>query len=516
MPTHRAIEVIADACQALNFSHQHGIIHRDVKPANIMISKTGAVKVMDFGIARALSDANSVTQTSAVIGTAQYLSPEQARGEKVDARSDVYSLGCVLYEILTGEPPFVGDTPVAVAYQHVREDPVPPSVRHPGISPELDAVVLKSLAKNPDNRYQTAAEMRADLIRVHSGETPDAPKVLTDADRTSFMASTGPMHQTPATEQLPTHQPANYGARDRGPSVGRWIIAVAVLAVLTVVVTIAINMIGGNTRAVQVPDVRNQVSADAVVALQNAGFKTRTQQKTDSKIQPGIVIDTEPGAGTSVDAGDEITINVSVGPEQREIPDVATLSYADAVKKLTDAGFGRFKQSPSASTPELKDRVVGTLPPANQTSAITNEITIVVGSGPEAKPVPDVKDQAEDSARQILTASGFTNLVPVPVDNIAPCGQVIGTDPPAGQQVPVDTAIQMQQSRCNEFTMPDLRGQFWTDAEPRLRALGWTGGLDRGADARDSGQRTNAVVTQSPSPGSPVTFSATITLSFAA
>jgi serine/threonine-protein kinase len=516
MPGKRAIEVIADACQALNFSHQHGIIHRDVKPANIMISKTGAVKVMDFGIARALSDANSVTQTSAVIGTAQYLSPEQARGEKVDARSDVYSLGCVLYEILTGEPPFVGDTPVAVAYQHVREDPIPPSVRHPGISPELDAVVLKSLAKNPDNRYQTAAEMRADLIRVHSGETPDAPKVLTDADRTSFMASTGPMHQTPATEQLPTHQPANYGARDRGPSVGRWIIAVAVLAVLTVVVTIAINMIGGNTRAVQVPDVRNQVSADAVVALQNAGFKTRTQQKTDSKIQPGIVIDTEPAAGTSVAAGDEITINVSVGPEQREIPDVATLSYADAVKKLTDAGFGRFKQSPSASTPELKDRVVGTLPPANQTSAITNEITIVVGSGPEAKSVPDVKDQAEDSARQILTASGFTNLVPVPIDNTAPCGQVMGTDPPAGQQVPVDTAIQMQQSRCNQFTMPDLRGQFWTDAEPRLRALGWTGGLDRGADARDSGQRTNAVVTQSPSPGSPVTFSATITLSFAA
>ncbi|HYJ56915.1 MAG TPA: Stk1 family PASTA domain-containing Ser/Thr kinase, partial [Mycobacterium sp.] len=156
MPSQRAIEVIADACQALNFSHQHGIIHRDVKPANIMISKTGAVKVMDFGIARALADAgNPVTQTAAVIGTAQYLSPEQARGVKVDARSDVYSLGCVLYEMLTGEPPFIGDSPVAVAYQHVREDPVPPSERHSGISPELDAVVLKALAKNPENRYQT-------------------------------------------------------------------------------------------------------------------------------------------------------------------------------------------------------------------------------------------------------------------------------------------------------------------------------------------------------------------------
>lgn len=152
LPPRRAIEIIADACQALNFSHQNGIIHRDVKPANIMISTTNAVKVMDFGIARAIADSgNSVTQTAAVIGTAQYLSPEQARGDAVDARSDVYSLGCVLYEILTGEPPFVGDSPVAVAYQHVREDPVPPSQRHEGISPDLDAVVLKALAKNPEN-----------------------------------------------------------------------------------------------------------------------------------------------------------------------------------------------------------------------------------------------------------------------------------------------------------------------------------------------------------------------------
>ena len=141
-----------------------------------MISKTGAVKVMDFGIARALADSHSVTQTAAVIGTAQYLSPEQARGDSVDARSDVYSLGCVLYEILTGEPPFVGDSPVAVAYQHVREAPVPPSQRHEGISADLDAVVLKALAKNPDNRYQTAAEMRADLVRVHNGEPPEAPE----------------------------------------------------------------------------------------------------------------------------------------------------------------------------------------------------------------------------------------------------------------------------------------------------------------------------------------------------
>src|ERR1700749_768298 len=221
----RAIEIIADACQALNFSHQHGIIHRDVKPANIMISTTNAVKVMDFGIARAIADSgNSVTQTAAVIGTAQYLSPEQARGEKVAARSNVYSLGCVLYEILTGEPPFVGDSPVAVAYQHVREDPVPPSQRHEDVSAELDAVVLKALAKNPDNRYQTAAEMRADLVRVHNGEPPEAPKVLTDADRSSLMSSPSG-NAAPRTDPMP-RQPLRDVGEERGAgSVGRWIVA---------------------------------------------------------------------------------------------------------------------------------------------------------------------------------------------------------------------------------------------------------------------------------------------------
>ena len=301
MPARRAIETIADACQALNFSHQHGIIHRDVKPANIMISKAGAVKVMDFGIARAIADSgNSVTQTAAVIGTAQYLSPEQARGDAVDARSDVYSLGCVLYEILTGEPPFIGDSPVAVAYQHVREDPVPPSHRHAGISPELDAVVLKALAKNPDNRYQTAAEMRADLVKVHSGEAPDAPKVLTDAERRSMLAAAPSHGRSPSTEQLPQPMP-EYVERERGGSVGRWLIAVAALAVLTVVVTIAINMIGGDPRDVQVPDVKGQASADAIAALQNAGFKTRTQQKPDSTVPPDHVINTDPDADTSVE-----------------------------------------------------------------------------------------------------------------------------------------------------------------------------------------------------------------------
>ena len=514
LPPRRAIEIIADACQALNFSHQNGIIHRDVKPANIMISTTNAVKVMDFGIARAIADSgNSVTQTAAVIGTAQYLSPEQARGESVDARSDVYSLGCVLYEILTGEPPFTGDSPVAVAYQHVREDPVPPSKRHEGISADLDAVVLKALAKNPENRYQTAAEMRADLVRVHNGETPEAPKVFTDAERSSFLSSTA-AGQGPRTDPLPRQRLDDTDPDRAGGSIARWVVAVAVLAVLTIVVVIAFNTFGGSTRDVQVPDMRNQVSADAIAALQNRGFKTRTLQKPDSTVQPDHVISTDPGANASVSAGDEITINVSTGPEQREVPDVSSLSYNDAVNKLKAAGFSKFKQANSPSTPELLGKVIGTNPPANQTSAITNVVTVIVGSGPETKQVPDVAGQTVDVAQKNLTVYGFTKFSEAQVDSPRQAGEVIGTNPPKGQTVPVDSVIELQVSKGNQFPMPDLIGMFWTDAEPRLRALGWTGVLDKGPDVDAGGSQHNRVVYQNPPTGVAVNRDGIITLKF--
>lgn len=516
IPPRKAIEIIADACQALNFSHQHGIIHRDVKPANIMISKTGAVKVMDFGIARALADSHSVTQTAAVIGTAQYLSPEQARGDSVDARSDVYSLGCVLYEILTGEPPFVGDSPVAVAYQHVREAPVPPSERRDGLSPDLDAVVLKALAKNPENRYQTAAEMRADLVRVHNGEPPEAPKVLTDAERTNLLSSPASPRSSQPVE-VPPRQPAHGGASRVGRgSVRRWLAVVAALATLTVAVAWAINVISGPRHSVQVPSVRDKPSAEAIADLQNKGFKVRTLQKPDSAIAPDRVIDTDPKAGEAADQGSEVTINVSTGPEQREIPDVAGLSYADAVRRLTAAGFGKLTQVPTPSTPEQKDRVVGTNPPANQTAPVTFVISVLVGSGPENVDVPDVSGQTPDQARATLTAAGFTNVIDAQVDSPKNPGAVIGTSPAPGQSVPKDTLIQLQVSKGNQFVMPDLVGYFWVDAEPLLHGLGWTGRLIPGPPVQNSGQRLNAVVTQSPSAGTALNKDANITLAFAA
>src|SRR5262245_14663041 len=210
----RALEITAEICAALDFSHRHGIIHRDIKPGNVMLTRTGQVKVMDFGIARALaSGASTMTQTSAVIGTAQYLSPEQARGEAVDARSDVYATGCVVYELLTGRPPFVGDNPVSVAYQHVREDAKPPSMINRNLSPDVDAIVLKALAKNPANRYQSAAEMRADLLRAAAGRpvmaTPimrEVPTAVVSAPRTGAYTGrpTMPLRNEPPRRRTST------------------------------------------------------------------------------------------------------------------------------------------------------------------------------------------------------------------------------------------------------------------------------------------------------------------------
>ena len=188
----RAMSLTADICAALDFSHRNGIVHRDVKPGNVMITPQGTVKVMDFGIARAVSDsAATMTSTAAVIGTAQYLSPEQARGEGVDARSDVYSAGCLLYELATGTPPFTGDSPVAVAYQHVREDPRTPSSLNPAIPPELDAILLKAMSKNPANRYQSAADMRSDLLRAVAGQQVEATPVMSDAEKTTLITHGG-------------------------------------------------------------------------------------------------------------------------------------------------------------------------------------------------------------------------------------------------------------------------------------------------------------------------------------
>ena len=513
----RAIEIIADVCQALNFSHQHGIIHRDVKPANIMISKTGAVKVMDFGIARALSDAgNSLTSTATVIGTAQYLSPEQAHGEPVDARSDVYSLGCVLYELLTGDPPFTGDSPIAVAYQHVRVEPTPPSQRRPGISPALDAVVLKALAKKADKRYQNAAEMRADLIRVHGGESPKAfadpqPRQTSTA---RHAADTQPrerdstaVHDTQPAPRPPDEPPRRSSTRRRS------IVAVALLAVLAVVAAVSITVFGG-VEDQRVPDVGGRTEAAAVAELRSRGFDTRSEEQTDANVPRGTVIDTEPAADAQAGSGDEIVVNVSSGPPQLQIPDVKDLTPADAENRLRQAGFENLTRTTDQSTPEMKDRVLSTSPPAGSSTGNTTRVEIVVGGGPDSKPVLDVKRRPAEVAEEILRADGFTSPFRVGVDSPLPVGEVVDTSPPAGQLAAVDSVIQIQVSLANQFVMPDLRNQFWDEAQQRLLSMGWTGGMDRGPDVTGGDANRARVVAQDPPAGAGVAFGGKVTLSF--
>ena len=274
-------------------------------------------------------------------------------------------------------------------------------------------------------------------------------------------------------------------------SVGRWLIAVAVLAVLTLVVTSSINVFGGSTRDVQVPDVRNMVSADAIAKLQNAGFKVDPQNKPDSTVPPDHVIDTNPEANTSVGAGDEITLNVSTGPEQREVVELQEPHLCRLRPEAHQRGVRQVQGVPVRVDAETKDRVLTTIPPANQTSAVTNEITIVVGDGPRSRPAPDVRNQTVESAPagpQCRQASRKT--VVVDVDSPSPKGQVVGTVPPPGDVVPVDSVIQIQVSRGDQFVMPDVRGGFWTDVEPMLRdATGWTGPLIRAPNVQNSGQR---------------------------
>lgn len=375
MTPRRAVAVAAEVCQALEFSHRRGIIHRDVKPANILIGDDGAVKVVDFGIARVLADgAGSDTRTGAVMGTAHYLSPEQARGGEVDARSDVYSIGCVLHEIATGQPPFTGDSAVAIAYQHVRVDPAAPSSRNDQLSPEFDAVVLKAMAKDPADRYQSAAQMRVDLLRLQNGETPYAATASAVEHTSPLPPVPGPRVSTrrwSATRKLAT--------------------AVGVIAVLAVAVTGALHLTGGGPDGTGVPDVRGRAVADAVAVLQDRGLRPRVEQKAHATVPTDRVIDTTPSAEAVVDAGSEVTVDVSSGPARDApgaslgvVPNVSSLTYAEAIRTLLAAGFTRFRQASMPSSPEMTDLVLATNPAADRTVETTAEITILVGSGPAA------------------------------------------------------------------------------------------------------------------------------------
>ncbi len=332
MAPRRAMEVIADVCAALDFSHRNGIVHRDVKPANIMINNAGAVKVMDFGIARAIADSSSpMTQTAAVIGTAQYLSPEQARGEQVDARSDVYSLGCVLFEILTGEPPFKGDSPVAVAYQHVREDPQLPSLVNDTVPRELDSIILKAMAKNPANRYQSAAEMRTDLVRVLGGQRPSAPMVMNDEDRTTILGSVDSRQadfsgaDKPAAGAAATPRTSRHAEPEDEPRNRRGLKIALISAASIIVVAIVGAFLwslgpGADPTTVTVPSVAGLSADEAQSQLENVGLRVTVQERPDASVPEGSAIGTNPAMGSQTESPGDIQLDVSSGPQQVQVP----------------------------------------------------------------------------------------------------------------------------------------------------------------------------------------------------
>ena len=407
----RSLEIINGVLRALDYSHQAGIVHRDIKPGNVMVTRNGDVKVMDFGIARAMSDAQAtMTQTAQVIGTAQYLSPEQARGERVDSRSDLYSAGCLLYELLTGRPPFTGDSPVAIAYQHVRENPIPPSRVDPDVPPWADAIVLKAMAKSPADRYQTAADMRADLQRAASG-MPVAAVAPTRMDMYP-MSQTGGTAATMLagpTSQIPPVQGYGYGDEyqrgGRGGGGGyRWLPWVlGLVLVVGVVVGVAYYLLaGGKTTAV--PLVNNQTVVQAEKEITQAKLGYTVVDQASATVAKGLVIDSNPPEGNNVAANTVVTLYVSTGAQQVAVPNVVGQQESAAESTLQSKGFQfSIKSDPTSTAPT--GQVLQESPSAGSMQPPGTTITLTVSGGLVS--VPGVVGESQQTAQSVLTTAGF-------------------------------------------------------------------------------------------------------------
>jgi eukaryotic-like serine/threonine-protein kinase len=513
----RAMEIMADVSAALDFSHRHGIVHRDVKPANVMITQTGAVKVMDFGIARAVHDGQAaVTQTAAVIGTAQYLSPEQARGEQVDARSDVYSAGCVLYELLTGEPPFTGDSPVAVAYQHVREDPNPPSSVYSAVSPALDAIVLKALAKNPLNRYQSAAELRSDLVRVLSGQRPNAPAVMTEDDRTSILTGGRPT-QTAAAAGYHDDEYYENEADERRERRNRMLrnagIAALVIALLVGGAFLAANLFGGGDKnMVAVPDLTDQTQEAARQQLLDLGLNPSIQQvacgprpngqpqQCDTN-QINKVLRTDPPKNTDVKKSSTVQLFVGKAPEDVKVPNLKGLSQQEANDRLKEAGLVLDQEikKREADTEQDVGKVIGQDPPPGQQIQAGDSVRIAIGTKPQTVQLSDFSGQSYEQAAANISKLGLTPMRN-DVAGTQPEGTVVSQDPSAGK-VRKGSTVTLTVSKGNQIQMPDVRNLTPEEAQATLEGAGWNGTLTTTETSTTDPTAIGRVISSSPSAG---------------
>ena len=406
----RSLEITAGILAALDYAHRHGIIHRDIKPANIMINAHGDAKVMDFGIARAVSDSLSdTTSGSAVMGTAQYLSPEQARGEVVDARSDIYAVGCVMYELLTGRAPFTGESAVAIAYQHVNEMPQAPSQLDPAISTSLDAIVLHALAKHPSQRYQTAAQMRADVERAITGLPVTAVIDTQNIVNTPTVAI--PLDDT---VQMPVvAAPVVQGPAPSPNRRGRWVLF-GVVGFLAVVGMAALGYwfaTKSAVKTVQTPSVVGKTIADANATLSAAKLTLGLQTPQNDPTAPiGTILSQDPAAGTTVKEGGSINVVVSAGIAKTTVPDLSSVTTQDAANKLLgDANLklGNITQKDSDTVTELKPAgtVLSQSPAPNTSVDVNSTVDVTISSGKIV--VPNVLNKSKTQANNDLVNAGF-------------------------------------------------------------------------------------------------------------
>jgi serine/threonine-protein kinase len=462
----RTLEITSGVLRALEYSHQAGIVHRDIKPGNVMVTRNGDIKVMDFGIARAMSDAQAtMTQTAQVIGTAQYLSPEQARGERVDARSDLYSTGCLMYELLTGRPPFTGDSPVAIAYQHVRENPIPPSRLDPSLPPWADSIVLKAMAKSPNDRYQSAAEMQADIQRAASGMQVAAsmqPPTRIDyyeQQRTQQMGQQTMMGVAPTTVspyqqtgyQTGYQQPYGYGngGQDGGGQDQRrgsrrwipWVISGLVVLAAIIVAVIMLNN-GGSGGTANVPLVNGESYAQAATQIKAAGLNP-VRNNESSSVKAGLVISTNPDNGNSVAKNSNVTVNVSTGPANIALPNLTGTQASQAEQQLKTLGFTNVTPVQDQQS-TAQSGTVDHMTPAPGNYPPTQQITLYVSGG--GTQVPNVVNQTATVAQAILTQDGFhvsTTITPAPASQMVQPGTVYNQNPAAQQVEPKGTLIQI-------------------------------------------------------------------------
>jgi len=446
----RAAEIGADIAAALHFAHVGGVVHRDVKPGNVLITAS-QVKVTDFGIARAGDPAESLTQAGAVMGTATYFSPEQAQGHVVDPRTDVYSLGVVLYEMVAGRPPFTGENPVSIAYQHVREEAVPPSRHNPDVPPAFDAIVAKAMAKNRANRYSSAEELRADLIRFNLGQPVSAAAAAAPAPAgpaaaapaTAVMAGT---RAAPAPEPTliqsgidstrvvtPGDTMVQYADdRPRARTSTYIVILVVLLAVLGTLLFMVGRQLGvGGTEEVTVPQLIGRNEADAERELRAAGLRAEKRQVEDEVNPLGQVTAQDPLANTRVRKGATVILSVSAGPPIVEVPDVRNRTAEAATEVLTGAGFRVVPNLVNSDTRE-PNTVIDQAPAAGTRQPRGSNITLTISRGAEQIPVPNVRGLAASDAANRLGQAGFRTAQSTEFSSDFGQGEVIRTEPASG------------------------------------------------------------------------------------